>query len=107
MKRTTALFIACALLLCGCSKAEDTPEYITTPAETSSETAPVPSEAEESPYKSYAFDHLTETEQQIYTAIADAAKTTRKRRFFPNPSAGRYAERRILPFSAWKRIFSG
>lgn len=85
MKRTTALFIACALLLCGCSKAEDTPEYITTPAETSSETAPVPSEAEESPYKSYAFDHLTETEQQIYTAIADAAKNYEEKAVFPEP----------------------
>ena len=61
MKKTTALIVACALLLCGCSKTEDTPEFITTPAETSSETAPTFTEAEESPYRGYAFDNLTQT----------------------------------------------
>lgn len=88
MKKRTALLpqlLACALLLSACSKTEDVPEIITTPAETAVQTTAASAETEESPYKSYAFDNLTQTEQQVYTAIADAAKNHEEKAVFPTP----------------------
>lgn len=79
------LLTACVLLLSACSDKEDVPEVITTPAETEVQTASSYADTEESPYKSYAFDNLTETEQQIYTAIADAAANHEERVILPVP----------------------
>lgn len=89
MKKRNALLpllTACVLLLSACSDTENVPDEVTElPEETTVRTEVSFDDTEDSPYKSYAFDNMTKTEQQVYTAIADAAANHEEKAVFPVP----------------------